>query len=158
MLGRESRVVARLERLAALATSPCAHRALSASFTDDSARWASAAGTSTCSARWRRCGGASLSARLRLADRWMRRSTKEQWIFSARAFPRTFGEGNQERAIWGIVAWATSQAKVRAVIVDGAGDYEAVVGLRAPGGRLRPAPPWPAPERIRPRPKDDRAP
>lgn len=84
-------------------------------------------------------GGASLSARLRLAERWMHRSAKEQWIFSARAFPRTFGEGNQERAIWGIVAWATSQAKVRAVIVDGAGDYEAVVGLRAPGGRLRPA-------------------
>ena len=69
----------------------------------------------------------------------MRRSRKEQWIFAARGFPRTFGEGNQERAIWGVVAWATSQAKVRAVIVDGAGDYDTVVGLRAPGGRLRPA-------------------
>lgn len=84
-------------------------------------------------------GGASLEARLRLAERWMRRSRKEQWVFSARGFPRTFGEGNQERAIWGVVAWATSQAKVRAVIVDGAGDYDMVVGLRAPGGRLRPA-------------------
>jgi len=84
-------------------------------------------------------GGASLDARLRLAERWMRRTTKEQWVFSARGYPRTFGEGNQERALWGVVAWATTQAKVRAVIIDGAGDYDTLDGLRAPGGRLRPA-------------------
>lgn len=83
-------------------------------------------------------GGASLSARLRLAERWMRGTPKEQWIFSARAYPRTFGERNQARAIWGVLAWATSQPRVRTVIVDGAGDYEALVGLRDPGGRLRP--------------------
>ena len=69
----------------------------------------------------------------------MRRTTKEQWVFSARGYPRTFGEGNQERALWGVVAWATTQAKVRAVIIDGAGDYDTLDGLRAPGGRLRPA-------------------
>ena len=84
-------------------------------------------------------GGASIDARLRLAERWMRRTSKEQWVFSARGYPRTFGEGNQERALWGVVAWATTQAKVRAVIIDGAGDYDTLDGLRAPGGRLRPA-------------------
>lgn len=83
-------------------------------------------------------GGASLSARLRLAERWMRPVRKEHWVFSARAYPRTFGERNQERAIWGVLAWATSQPRLSTVIVDGAGDYEALVGLRDPGGRLRP--------------------
>jgi hypothetical protein len=83
-------------------------------------------------------GGTSLSTRLRLAERWMRPSRKEQWVWSARAFPRTFGEGNQSRAIWGVLAWATRQPKVRTVIVDGSGDYESMVGLRDPGGRLRP--------------------
>ncbi|MCC6928019.1 MAG: hypothetical protein IT359_03400 [Gemmatimonadaceae bacterium] len=84
-------------------------------------------------------GGASLEARLRLAERWMRRTTKEQWVFSARGYPRTFGERNQERALWGVVAWATTQPRMRAVIIDGAGDYDTLDGLRAPGGRLRPA-------------------
>lgn len=83
-------------------------------------------------------GGASLATRLRLAERWMRATSKEQWVLSARAYPRTFGERNQERAIWGVLAWATSQPRVRTVIVDGAGDYESLVGLRDPGGRLRP--------------------
>ena len=83
-------------------------------------------------------GGTSLATRTRLAERWMRRSRKDQWIWSVRSFPRTFGEGNQARAIWGVLAWATRQPKVRTVIVDGAGDYEALVGLRDPGGRMRP--------------------
>lgn len=83
-------------------------------------------------------GGASVDARLRLAGRWLRASRKEQWIFSARSYPRAFGERNQARAIWGMLAWATSQPRVRAIILDGAGDYEALDGLRDPGGRLRP--------------------
>lgn len=83
-------------------------------------------------------GGAAVEARLRLAGRWLRDSRKEQWVFSARAFPRAFGERNQERAIWGMLAWATSQPRVRAIILDGAGDYDALDGLRDPGGRLRP--------------------
>ena len=82
-------------------------------------------------------GGASLAARLRVAARWMKGSRKEQWVFSVRSFPRVFGEANQERAIWGTLAWATREPQVRAVIVDGAGDYNELVGLRAPGGRLR---------------------
>ena len=82
-------------------------------------------------------GGTSLAARLRLAERWMRRSKKEQWIWGVRGFPQTFGEANQQLTIWGVVAWATSQPQVRTVIVDGAGDYETLVGMRAPGGRLR---------------------
>lgn len=82
-------------------------------------------------------GGASLAARLRVAERWMKRSRKEQWVFSARSFPRVFGETNHARAIWGTLAWATSQPRVRAVVVDGSGDYDELVGLRTPGGRLR---------------------
>jgi len=84
-------------------------------------------------------GGTSLATRLRLAERWMRTSAKEHWVFSARGFPRTFGEANHERGLWGVVAWATNQPRVTAVVIDAAGDYDAQVGLRAPGGRLRPA-------------------
>lgn len=83
-------------------------------------------------------GGASVEARLRLAERWLRASRRDQWVFSARAFPRAFGERNQERAIWAMLAWATSQPRVHAIILDGAGDYDALQGLRDPGGRLRP--------------------
>jgi hypothetical protein len=83
-------------------------------------------------------GGASLAARLRIAQRWIRRTTKEQWVFSASGYPDVYGEANQARAIWGTLAWATSQPRVRALIVNGAGDYDTLVGLRAPGGRLRP--------------------
>ncbi|MEO7963893.1 MAG: hypothetical protein ABIT38_08295, partial [Gemmatimonadaceae bacterium] len=83
-------------------------------------------------------GGASLAARMRIAERWMRQTSKEQWIFAARGYPRLFGEANQERGIWGTMAWATTQRRVKALIIDGAGDYESLVGLRAPGGRLRP--------------------
>lgn len=82
-------------------------------------------------------GGASLAARLRVAARWMKGSRKAQWVFSIRSFPRVFGEANQDRAIWGTLAWATSEPQLRAVIVDGAGDYDELIGLRAPGGRLR---------------------
>jgi len=83
-------------------------------------------------------GGASLAARIRAAERWMRGTTKDQWVFAARGYPRLFGEANHERGIWATLAWATTQRRVKALIIDGAGDYEALVGLRAPGGRLRP--------------------
>ncbi len=85
-------------------------------------------------------GGASLAAQMRIAERWMKSGggRKEQWIFAARGYPRIFGEANQERGIWGAMAWATTQRRVKAVIIDGAGDYESLVGMRAPGGRLRP--------------------
>lgn len=84
-------------------------------------------------------GGGSLSARLHVADRWMQRSTKNHWVFSAGAFPVTHGEASQARALWGTLAWATSHDSVKGLIVESAGDYDALTGLRAPGGRLRPA-------------------
>src|SRR5215218_7351377 len=84
-------------------------------------------------------GGGSLSARLHVADRWMRNSTKSHWVFSAGAFPVTHGETSQARALWGTLAWATSKAAIKGLIVESAGDYDVVTGLRAPGGRVRPA-------------------
>ena len=84
-------------------------------------------------------GGGSLSARLHVADRWMRGSSKNQWVFEAGAFPVTHGETSQSRALWGTLAWATSKATVKGLIVESAGDYDVVTGLRAPGGRVRPA-------------------
>jgi hypothetical protein len=84
-------------------------------------------------------GGGSLGARLHVADRWMRRSTKNHWVFSSGAYPVTHGETSQARALWGTLAWATSHDAVKGLIVESAGDYDALTGLRAPGGRLRPA-------------------
>lgn len=84
-------------------------------------------------------GGASVAARLRAAERWMSASRKPHWVIARGAYPRLWGERNQERALWGTLAWATRQPLVRGFIVDGAGDYEAITGLRAPGGRLRSA-------------------
>ena len=83
-------------------------------------------------------GAAALQARLRAADRWMARSTKEHWVFAAGETPATHGERNQARALWGTLAWATSRPRVRGLLVRAAGDYDAVNGIRAPGGRLRP--------------------
>lgn len=84
-------------------------------------------------------GGASLAAKLRVADRWMRGTTKPHWVFGAGAFPVTHGEPSQARALWGTLAWATSHEQVEGLIVESAGDYDMVTGLRAPGGRVRPA-------------------
>ncbi|MEW5914898.1 MAG: hypothetical protein AB1762_00765 [Gemmatimonadota bacterium] len=83
-------------------------------------------------------GALALQARMRAADRWMGRSTKEHWVFSAGETPATHGERNQARALWGTLAWATSRARVNGLLVRAAGDYDAVNGVRAPGGRLRP--------------------
>jgi hypothetical protein len=84
-------------------------------------------------------GGASLAAKLRVADRWMRGTTKPHWVFGVGAFPVTHGEPSQARALWGTLAWATSHEQVKGLIVESAGDYDMVTGLRAPGGRVRPA-------------------
>jgi hypothetical protein len=83
-------------------------------------------------------GGESLSARLHVADRWLRGTTKTHWVFSG-AYPVTHGESSQARALWGTLAWATSHESVKGLIVESAGDYDALTGLRAPGGRIRPA-------------------
>ncbi len=84
-------------------------------------------------------GAAALQARMRVADRWMRiAQSKEHWIFAAGETPATHGERNQARALQGTLAWATSRTRIRGLIVRSAGDYDAVNGIRAPGGRLRP--------------------
>jgi hypothetical protein len=51
----------------------------------------------------------------------------------------THGESSQARALWGTLSWATSHALIKGIIVESAGDYDVVTGLRAPGGRIRPA-------------------
>jgi hypothetical protein len=84
-------------------------------------------------------GGASLRARLHVAEQWMRQSSKPYWIVARGAYPRLWGERNQERSLWGTLAWATRQQRVQGFVVDGAGDYEALTGLRTPAGRLRQA-------------------
>jgi hypothetical protein len=75
------------------------------------------------------------------ADRFIRatRSTKEHWVWSAGSFPAAHGEHSQERALWGTLAWASSRAVIRGVIVAEAGDYDTTIGLRAANRRLRPA-------------------
>jgi hypothetical protein len=84
-------------------------------------------------------GGASLAARHRVAQRWMKDVDKPHWIFATRSFPYTFGQRSQEQAMLGSLAWATRQPRVEVVVFDGAGDYEALTGLRTSGGQLRSA-------------------
>ena len=84
-------------------------------------------------------GGASLQARFRAAQRWLASGQKPVWVLASGAYPRIFGERNQERALWGTMAWATSQRRVVGFVVVGAGDYDALTGMRTPSGRLRPA-------------------
>jgi hypothetical protein len=84
-------------------------------------------------------GGASLAARHRVAQRWMLEAQKPHWVFAARAYPWVFGERSQELAMLGSLTWATRQPRIQVVVFDGAGDYDALTGLRTSGGRLRPA-------------------
>jgi hypothetical protein len=86
-------------------------------------------------------GARSLDTHLRVAQRWMRLypNPKEHWVFAAGGYPLVHGEQNQERAIWGVLAWATAEPAIKGLVVYEAGDYYTVRGLRAPGGRLRPA-------------------
>jgi hypothetical protein len=87
-------------------------------------------------------GGAGLHARLLAAERWMGATSgrpMEHWLLEVSAWPVIFGERNQERALWGTLAWASRQPSVRGVVVHAAADYGAPVGLRAVSGRVRPA-------------------
>ncbi|MBC7791730.1 MAG: hypothetical protein H7Z74_17420 [Anaerolineae bacterium] len=86
-------------------------------------------------------GGVSLDAQTSAAERWMldSRSTKEHWVLEGGGLPTIHGERSQERALWASVAWATRHPAIKGFIVFSASDYEAPVGLRAPGGRLRTA-------------------
>ena len=87
-------------------------------------------------------GGSGLQARLMASERWMRLASDpavEHWLLEVSAWPTIFGERNQERALWGTLAWASRQPSVRGIVVHAAGDYGAPVGLRATSGRVRPA-------------------
>jgi len=84
-------------------------------------------------------GAESLDRDMIAADKWIHAaaSDKDVWVLEARAFPAVHGELNQERALWGALAWATSQSAVKGYVVYQASDYESPTGLRAPGGRIR---------------------
>jgi hypothetical protein len=87
-------------------------------------------------------GARSLYNHMRVAQRWLRpyaARPKPAWVFSAGGFPLTHGERSQELALWGALAWATTQPSIKGLVVTEAGDYDAIRGLRAPGGRLRSA-------------------
>lgn len=86
-------------------------------------------------------GARELDAAMFAADRFIRatRSTKEHWVWSASALPAVHGDASQERAMAGMLAWATSRPVIRGFIASEAGDYDKTIGLRAPSRRLRPA-------------------
>ena len=86
-------------------------------------------------------GASSLTARMQTAERWMARSgsDKPHWIFAAAGLPLAHGEVAQRNAIWGELAWATGNQRVKGFVVSEAGDYGDARGLRTIGGRLRPA-------------------
>lgn len=86
-------------------------------------------------------GAKPLNTQLSVAQRWMAEfpKPKEHWVFAAGGYPLAHGEENQRRWIWGVLAWATAQAPIKGLVVYEGGDYNTVRGLRAPGGRLRPA-------------------
>ena len=86
-------------------------------------------------------GSRSLDTHMRVAQRWMRQfpKPKEHWVFAAGGYPLVHGEDNQRLAIKGVLAWATAEPAIKGLVVYEGGDYNSVRGLRAPGGRLRPA-------------------
>src|SRR6185312_4970001 len=86
-------------------------------------------------------GAATLDARMRTVDEWARtaHSPKPVWVLEAGAFPLSHGEDSQARALWGVLAWATSRSAIKGLIAYQASDYRVPVGLRTSAGRLRPA-------------------
>ncbi len=86
-------------------------------------------------------GARSLDTHMRVAQRWMQQfaKPKEHWVFAAGGYPLAHGEQNQLRTIRDVLAWATAESAIQGLIVYEGGDYNSVRGLRAAGGRLRPA-------------------
>ena len=84
-------------------------------------------------------GVRTLEAAKGAADRWMHesRSTKEHWVWAAGGYPAAHGEESQERSVWTSIAWATTRPAIKGVIVNEAGDYGVIRGLRAADGHLR---------------------
>jgi len=86
-------------------------------------------------------GAATLNAGMHTADAWLNSypEPKDHWVLEAGGLPMAHGEESQARAIWGTLAWATSRRAVKGAIVFESSDYGRPIGLRAPGGRVRPA-------------------
>src|SRR5256714_1580878 len=86
-------------------------------------------------------GARSLDTHMRVAQRWMRQfpKPKEHWVFAAGGYPLAHGEENQLLTLKGVLAWATAEQPIKGLVVYEGGDYNSVRGLRAAGGRLRPA-------------------
>ncbi len=86
-------------------------------------------------------GATSLETHMRIAQRWLRATSrpKPHWVLAAGGYPVAHGERSQLLALRGVLAWATSQPSVHGIVFTDAGDYDAQRGLRAPDGRFRPA-------------------
>jgi len=87
-------------------------------------------------------GAVSMDTHMRIAQRWMRsfpNRPKPHWVFSAGGYPVAHGFESQELALWGALAWATTQAPIKGLVVTEAGDYDVLRGLRTASGRYRPA-------------------
>jgi len=87
-------------------------------------------------------GATSLDTHMRIAQRWMRAfptRPKPHWVFAAGGYPVAHGEESQELALWGVLAWATTQAPIKGLVVTEAGDYNVLRGLRTAGGKFRSA-------------------
>ena len=86
-------------------------------------------------------GATSLDTHMRIAQRWMRATSrpKPHWVLASGGYPVAHGEMSQVLALRGVLSWATAQPAVRGVVFTDAGDYDAQRGLRAPDGRFRSA-------------------
>lgn len=87
-------------------------------------------------------GAISLDTHMRVAQRWMRAfptRPKPHWVFGAGGYPVTHGESSQALALWGVLAWATTQSPIKGLIVTEAGDYDVMRGLLTAAGRQRTA-------------------
>lgn len=85
-------------------------------------------------------GATSLETHMRIAQRWMRAfetRPKPHWVFAAGGYPVAHGEESQALALWGVLAWATTQPEVKGLVVTEAGDYNVLRGLRNAGGKYR---------------------
>lgn len=85
-------------------------------------------------------GAHGLDRRLAPVDGWLSTSASvELWVHAVPGLPLVEGELTQASGVHLLLAWASARPRVRAVVLDGAGDHLEVVGLRASNGRLRQA-------------------
>jgi hypothetical protein len=87
-------------------------------------------------------GATSMETHMRIAQRWMRSfptRPKPHWVFASGGYPVAHGEESQELALWGVLAWATTQPAIKGLVVAEAGDYTVLRGLRNAGGKYRSA-------------------